>query len=68
LRYFDYAFRISGAQRDTTLMIGDNFDTDILGAQRAGLDTAFFNRFPEYPAPQPVTFEVTSLRQLQDLL
>ncbi len=68
LRYFDYAFHVSGAQRDTTLMIGDNFDTDILGAQRAGLDTAFFNRFPEYPAPQPVTFEVTSLRQLQDLL
>ena len=67
-RFFDYAFRISGAKRETTLMIGDNFDTDILGAQRAGLDTAFYNRFPEYPAPQPVTFEVTSLRQLLNIL
>ena len=66
--FFDYAFRLSGATRETTLMIGDNFDTDILGAQHAGLDTAFFNRFPDYPAPAPVTYEVTSLRQLMDLL
>ena len=68
LEYFDYAFRVSGAPCDTTLMIGDNFNTDILGAQQAGLDTAYFNRYPEYPAPQPVDYEVTSLRQLMEIL
>ena len=67
-QFFDYAFRVSGAQRETTLMIGDNFTTDILGAKQAGLDTAYFNRFPDYPAPEPVTFEVTSLLQLKELL
>ena len=67
-QYFDYAFKKSGAPKETTLMIGDNFQTDILGAKHAGLDTAFFNRFPEYPAPEAVTYEVTSLRQLMDIL
>ena len=67
-QYFDYAFRVSGAKRETTLMIGDNFNTDILGAQQAGLATAYFNRFPDYPAPEPVDYEVTSLRQLMDIL
>ena len=49
-------------------MIGDNFQTDILGAKQAGLDTAFYNRFPEYPAPEPVTYEVSSLRELMEIL
>ena len=67
-QFFDYAFKISGASPDNTLMIGDNFDTDILGAKRAGLDVLFFNRFPDYPAPQPVNYEVTSLRDIMKLL
>lgn len=68
LLFFDYAFLKSGAKKETTLMIGDNFNTDILGAKRAGLDTAYFNRFPEYPATEPITFEVTALKQLMDIL
>lgn len=66
--FFDYALRQSGAKREATLMIGDNFSTDILGAKRAGLATAYFNRFPEYPAPEPVDYEITSLLQLKDYL
>ena len=67
-QFFDYALRVSGANKESTLMIGDNFQTDILGAKQAGFDTAFFNRFPEYPAPEPVTFEVTKLRELTIIL
>lgn len=67
-QFFDYAFRQTGAQKETTLMIGDNFQTDILGAKHAGLDTAYFNRYPDYPAPEPVTYEVTRLSQLMDVL
>ena len=67
-QFFDFAFEKSGAVKETTLMIGDNFNTDILGAKQAGLDTAFFNRFPEYPATEPVTFEVTALKDLMDIL
>ena len=67
-QFFDYAFRQTGARREATLMVGDNLQTDILGAREAGLDTAYFNRFPEYPATDPVTYEVTSLRQLMEIL
>ena len=67
-QFFDYAFKQSGAQPESTLMIGDNFNTDILGAQQAGLDTIFFNRFPDYPAPQPVTHEVHHLRDIMNIL
>lgn len=67
-QFFDYALQQSGAQKDKTLMIGDNFNTDILGAKLAGFDTAYFNRFPEYHAPEPVTFEITALRELMDIL
>jgi len=66
--FFDYAFQQTGAQKETTLMIGDNFQTDILGAKHAGLDTAYFNRYPDYPAPESVTYEVTRLSQLMDVL
>jgi len=68
LQFFDYAFRLTGANRDATLMIGDNFNTDILGAKQAGLATAYFNRFPEFPTPEPVNYEVTALEQLMDIL
>lgn len=67
-QFFDYAFQKSGAVKETTLMIGDNFNTDILGAKQAGLDAAYFNRYPEYPATEPVTFEVTTLQELMDIL
>jgi putative hydrolase of the HAD superfamily len=67
-QYFDYAFKISGARPETTLMIGDNYATDILGARQAGLDTAFFNRFPQYPAPGETNYEVTALSELKKLL
>ncbi|MBO6188746.1 MAG: YjjG family noncanonical pyrimidine nucleotidase [Prevotella sp.] len=66
--FFDYALRQSGAVRERTLMIGDNFQTDILGAKRAGLATAYYNRFPEFPAPEPVDYEVTKLTQLMRIL
>ena len=67
-QFFDYALRQTRARRETTLMIGDNLQTDILGARQAGLATAWFNRYPDYPATEPVDYEVTSLRQLMEIL
>lgn len=67
-QFFDYAFRQCQACRETTLMIGDNFQTDILGAKRYGIATAYFNRYPEYPAPEPVDYEITALCQLMEIL
>ena len=43
--YFDYALKTAGADRETTLMIGDNYQTDILGALSADIDALLFNRW-----------------------
>lgn len=67
-QFFDYALQRTGAHRETTLMIGDNLQTDVMGALGAGMDAMFFNRFPEYPAPPSVTYEVTSLREIMNIL
>ena len=67
-KFFDYAFKMTNANPLTTLMIGDNLQTDIIGAMNAGLHTAFFNRFPDYPLSEPVDYEVTSLLELKLIL
>ena len=66
--FFDYAFRLSGARRETTIMIGDNLQTDILGARAAGLDTIFFNRYSEHETSNAATFTVSTLREIFNIL
>ena len=68
--YFDYAFKVSEANRDATLMIGDNLQTDIHGALSAGIDALLFNRWEANPdeIPQPPTFIVNSLHDIKNIL
>lgn len=40
---FEYALRECGASAAATVMIGDNYDADIVGAHNAGWRTVFFN-------------------------
>ena len=69
-QYFDYAFKVSGASRETTLMIGDNLQTDILGALNAGIDAMLFNRWDvdTHDIPQTPTFIVKSLKDIMKIL
>ena len=68
--YFDYALKMAGADRQTTLMIGDNLQTDILGALHAGIDALLFNRWEVAvdEAPQRPTFVVDRLLQIKEIL
>ena len=68
--YFDYAFRQTDARPDETVMIGDNFETDIRGAHEAGLRTIFFNRAPsDFVAPEGIAdWEVSSLSEIPKIL
>lgn len=68
--FFDYALRQSGACRTTTLMIGDNLQTDILGALNAGIDAMLFNRWDVdcQDCPQKPTFVVPTLRSIMDII
>ena len=67
MQYFDYALRQSGADNATTMMIGDNLQTDIMGANRAGLDTILFNRWGIEPSSVP-TYTVETLRDIMKIL
>ena len=64
--FFDYALQRSDAQRASTLMIGDNLQTDIIGAHDAGLDTIFFNRWNVEPSAVP-TYTVASLTEIKSI-
>ena len=67
--FFDYAFRKSGAKAEHTVMIGDNFVTDIEGAQQAGMKVIFFNAHPErFTPPHPVDWEVHTLSEIKEIL
>ena len=65
--YFDYALKMSEADKETTLMIGDNLQTDIEGAHGAGLDTILFNRWGVAPSTVP-TYVVDRLLDIKKIL
>ena len=68
--FFDYALKVSGADKASTLMIGDNLQTDILGALNAGIDALLFNRWDvnaDEADPRP-TFVVDRLLEIKELL
>ena len=68
--YFDYALKVSGANKEATLMIGDNMQSDILGALNAGIDAMLVNRWNIEKAdiPNTVTYVMDSLRDVMAIL
>lgn len=66
-RFFDYALTHSGAKPQNTVMIGDNLNTDIVGARNAGIDTILFNKWAVEPAGIP-TYTVESLYDIMKIL
>jgi len=68
-KFFDYACKQSGADKKCTVMIGDNYITDILGAKNYGLDTIFYNGHPEnFISPGEATHEITHLLDIKNIL
>ncbi|WP_127558357.1 YjjG family noncanonical pyrimidine nucleotidase [Saccharospirillum alexandrii] len=54
-------------QKSRVLMVGDRYETDIIGARRFGWDTAWLS--PELPEDlEPPTFHLTDIRLLPGLL
>ncbi len=63
VRFFEYAAKMASAfNKETTVIIGDRLDADILGANRYGIDSCWFNpqRLANTSAAVP-TYEVSSL-------
>lgn len=67
-RIFEFALAVSGAALAESLMIGDNYEADVMGAINAGMDVVFYNPAglpTDGPAP---TYEVRHLRDLITIL
>jgi len=44
IRVFQHAIRSSNAKKEKSIMIGDNWETDIIGARNFGIDQIFFSK------------------------
>ncbi|MFI3240289.1 MAG: YjjG family noncanonical pyrimidine nucleotidase [Bacteroidales bacterium] len=65
---FDYALGVCNAQAATSIMIGDNYDADILGAHNAGWRTIHFNRSGEDIPNSVADLTVSNLSEISQLL
>ena len=65
---FYFALSATQSELRESLMIGDSFDTDIVGARGVGMDQVFYNHRHRTELPFRPTYEVASLTELFDLL
>ncbi len=63
---FEHALKKSGAKATNSLMIGDNYEADIMGAEGIGLETICFNYHGEILPVKNV--QVSKLKQIKTLL
>lgn len=64
---FDYAFQITKASAEESLMIGDDLKVDISGAQAVGMDQLFVN-YDKIKHSENPTFEVNGLKEIESIL
>lgn len=66
-KIFEFALTSASAAISESLMIGDDIEVDILGAQAIGMDALFVNYFNEEFNQESIQ-SVNSLKELMDLL
>lgn len=59
---FDHALRVANAKPDESIMIGDNYEADILGALNVGYDVIFFNYYN-----QKIDSKIKQVRDLLEI-
>jgi putative hydrolase of the HAD superfamily len=67
-RFFDYAFRETGAKPEESIIIGDDPEADILGAHTIGMDQIWVKHKPIKPETTKPTFAVNKLQEILDIL
>ena len=67
-RLFDYALQVTDSVAEETLLIGDNYDADIMGAAQAGWGQIYFDRhYNGYTGAAP-QYTVDSLQEIFSIL
>ncbi len=65
---FRYALETGNATCDNSIMIGDMFETDIVGAAQIGMEQIFYNKGKRQMLPFAPTHEVDSLSEIAKIL
>lgn len=65
---FDYALKEIGTKAEESVMIGDNWNSDIMGAKSAGIDQIWFNPQNESPKGYTPTYTIQKLSEIKDIL
>ena len=63
---FDFALSLANASKEESLMIGDSYEADIVGAQEAGIEAIFFNE--QNIQVENAVFQVKHLLELKKIL
>ena len=65
--YFAYALKSCNARKTESLVIGDNYEADILGAMNFGIDQVFYNPKNDAVEKKP-TYDIKRISELMELL
>lgn len=63
---YEYALRVSGAEKQSSIMIGDCIEADVQGALDCGIDAIYFNEFKK--VTQPHIVQVHRLSDIKNIL
>ena len=68
-RIFQYALQLNNARASETIMIGDSYESDIMGAQNAGIDQIYFNPGLQHVNnDEPSTHWVNTLEEIVKII
>ncbi len=69
VRFFEYTAKHAKAfSKDTTLVIGDRYDADIVGAKNFGVDSCWFNHRGQVRTEKFHTYEIKMLNELRKIV
>jgi YjjG family noncanonical pyrimidine nucleotidase len=67
-RIFEYALGLNNATADETIMIGDSYEADIVGARNAGIDQIFLNLGRTKAKEIKATYQIKKLYEILSIL
>ena len=67
-RLYEHAMHRTASKPEESIMIGDMFDTDIVGAANFGIDSIYYNPKGKTGHPFAPTYEVRHLLEIKDIL
>ncbi len=66
-KIFEYALKSENAKKDESLMIGDDFKNDVIGARNVKIDQVYFNPGNKEVSDK-ATYEISDLLELKKIL